>query len=128
VTEHRLTRAEARRIAVQAQLLDADRPTDLLDVVRHLTLVQLDGTAAVAPSADLVLWGRLGSAYEPDDLEDALDRQELVELHGMARPAEDLALYRAEMARWRGSEPMLEWEENTRDWVRAKEGWPAAER
>jgi uncharacterized protein len=123
VTEHRLSRADARRVAVQAQLLDAQRPTDLLDVVRHLTLVQLDPTAAVAPSADLVLWGRLGPSYEPEDLQDALDRRELVELHGMARPAEDMALFRAEMARWRGSEPLLvEWRENNRDWVRANEG------
>ena len=41
------------------------RPPDLLDVVRHLTLLQADPTAAVAPSADLVLWSRLGSSYAP---------------------------------------------------------------
>lgn len=50
---HRLTREEARRIAVRAQLLDASRPVDLLDTVRRLTLVQYEPTAAVAPSADL---------------------------------------------------------------------------
>ena len=32
-----LSRADARRIAVRAQLLDRQRPTDLLDVVRRLT-------------------------------------------------------------------------------------------
>ena len=48
----RLTRAEARRIAVGAQLLDARRPSDLLTVVKHLTFLQIDPTAAIAPSAD----------------------------------------------------------------------------
>ena len=58
---HRLVRAEARAIAVRAQLLDADRPGDLLEVVRRLTLLQIDPTAAIAPNADLVAWSRLGA-------------------------------------------------------------------
>ncbi len=99
-----LTRQQARRIAVRAQLLDAPRPTHLLDVVRRLTLLQHDQTAAVAPSADLVLWSRLGAAaYSHDDLEQALAEQSLVELAGMLRPAEDLALFRADLADWPGS-------------------------
>ena len=114
-----LSRRDARRVAVQAQLLAAPRPTDLDEVVRHLTLLQLDPTAAVAPSADLVLWSRLGAAYSPRQLEDALARQSLVELQGMARPAADLALFRAEMARWPGPEPRSEWREDLRDWVEA---------
>ena len=65
---HRLTKAQARRIAVRAQLLDANRPTDLLTVVQQLTMLQIDPTSAIAPSADLVAWSRLGSAYEPADL------------------------------------------------------------
>jgi uncharacterized protein YcaQ len=114
-----LSRRDARRVAVQAQLLAAPRPTDLDDVVRHLTLLQLDPTAAVAPSADLVLWSRLGSSYSPQQLEDALARQSLVELQGMARPAADLALFRAEMARWPGPEPLSEWREDLQAWVEA---------
>ena len=51
---HELSRADPRRIAVRAQLLDSQRPTDVLDVARHLTLVQNDLTATVAPNADLV--------------------------------------------------------------------------
>ena len=97
---HQLSRAEARRIAVQAQLLDSPRPTDLLDVVRRLTLIQIDPTSAVAPSADLVLWSRLGSSYSPHELADALAARVLLELRGMIRPAEDLALHRADMAAW----------------------------
>jgi uncharacterized protein YcaQ len=38
VTVHELSRADARRIAVRAQLLDNERPGGLLDLVRHLTL------------------------------------------------------------------------------------------
>ena len=60
--------------AVRAQLLDRPRATDLLDVVRRLTMLQLDATAAVAPNADLVLWSRLGSAYSREDLEIAREQ------------------------------------------------------
>jgi uncharacterized protein YcaQ len=73
VPGHRLTKEQARRIAVRAQLLDAPPPTDLLEVVQQLTLLQIDPTAAIAPSADLVAWSRLGSAYEPADLKRALE-------------------------------------------------------
>ena len=65
MTVHELTPRDARRIAVRAQLLDRRRPAALLDVVRQLTLIQIDPTAAVAPSADLVAWSRLGSSYAP---------------------------------------------------------------
>ena len=45
----------------------------VVDVVRGLTVVQRYPYADVAPSADLVLWSRLGSRYEPDDLQRALE-------------------------------------------------------
>ena len=84
---HRLDKGEARRIAVRAQLLDEPRPTDLVEVVERLTILQIDPTAAVAPSADLVSWSRLGSAYRPEHLRAALDRDgTLFELNGMIRP------------------------------------------
>jgi len=51
---HRLDRQEARRIAIRAQLLDLPRPVDLLQMVRQLTFLQIDPTAAIAPSADLI--------------------------------------------------------------------------
>ena len=54
---------------MRAQLLDRARPAELLDVVRRLTLLQIDPTAAVAPNADLVAWSRLGSAYSPAELD-----------------------------------------------------------
>jgi hypothetical protein len=104
-----LTRQEARRIAVRAQLLDADRPRDLLEVVHRLTFLQLDPTAVIAPAADLVAWSRLGAAYDPAQLTAALERDRtLFEQHGqptlveapivVIRPMADLPLFLAEMA------------------------------
>jgi uncharacterized protein YcaQ len=98
---HRLTKAQARRIAVRAQLLDAPRPSDLLTVVQRLTLLQIDPTAAVAPSADLVLWSRLGSAYRPEGLRQALEGDRtLFELDALIRPMSDLGLYLAGAPDW----------------------------
>ena len=116
---HRLSRQEARRIAVRAQLLDAPRPTDLLEVIRHLSCVQVDLTAAVAPSAELVCWSRLGPSYSPADLEALLVDRSVIDLRGMIRPAEDIALYRADMAAWPGQEPLRDWQVEIRDWVQA---------
>jgi uncharacterized protein YcaQ len=118
VTVHEFSRADARRIAVRAQLLDSARPAGLLDLVRYLTLLQIDPTAAIAPNADLVAWSRLGSPYSPAELEAALKDRALLELLAMIRPGEDMALYRAEMAEWRdGSRG---WQESL-DWVRAND-------
>jgi uncharacterized protein YcaQ len=122
VIVHKLSRTDARRIAVRAQLLDAHRPAGMHDVVRRLTMLQNDPAAAVAPSADLVLWSRLGSSYSPAQLRDALDEQTLLELQGRIRPPEDLALYRAEMAEWPGRPPLREWHEDLREWVDANNG------
>jgi uncharacterized protein YcaQ len=123
VAVHDLSRLDARRIAVHAQLLDHSRPTELLDVVRRLTLLQIDPIAAIAPSADLVAWSRLGSAYSPTELDRALADRTLLELRAMIRPSEDLALYRADMANWewaaRGD--LLGWRASSRDWVRAND-------
>lgn len=101
---------------MRAQLLDARRQTDLLDVVRQLSFVQIEPTAPVAPTADLVLWSRLGDAYEPDDLRNALERDfTLFELSLMARPMEDLALYRAEMAGPPKYESTARWLDDNRE-------------
>lgn len=90
---HELTKAQARQLAVRAQLLDAPRPTDLLSVVQRLTLLQIDPTAAIAPSADLVAWSRLGSTYRPEDLKRALEEERtLFEHNALVRPMSDLGL------------------------------------
>src|SRR5580698_4391873 len=118
---HRLTRPDARRIAVRAQLLSGQRPPDLLTVVRQLTMLQLDPVSAVAPSADLVAWSRLGSAYEPKHLQGAVAGRDLIELLAFLRPAEDLALYRGEMAEWAGNGEANEWKVFRREGVAAND-------
>jgi uncharacterized protein YcaQ len=118
---HELSRQEARRIAVRAQRLDAPRPAALLDLVRHLTLLQVDLTAAVAPNAELVCWSRLGSSFHPDDLDALITQRSLAEFRGMLRPAEDIALFRAGMRDWPGREPLKDWQVYIQDWVKANE-------
>src|SRR6478609_4436448 len=114
---HRLTKAQARRLAVRAQLLDEPRPTDLLEVVQRLTLLQIDPTAAIAPSADLVLWSRLGSGYRPEDLKRALEEERaLFELDAVIRPTGDLGLYLA------GADERPSYE-RTRAWLRDNDGF-----
>jgi uncharacterized protein YcaQ len=114
---HRLTKAQARRIAVRAQLLDAPRPTDLLVVVQRLTLLQIDPTAAIAPSADLVAWSRLGSAYRPADLRRALEQDRtLFEHNALVRPSSDVGLVLAGAADW----PPYE---RTRAWLAANDSF-----
>ncbi|WP_433040654.1 DNA glycosylase AlkZ-like family protein [Dactylosporangium sp. CS-033363] len=113
-----LSRTDARRLAVRAQLLASPRPTGLFATIQHLAELQNDPTAYVARNADLVLWTRLGPSYEPSGLRDALDEQALLELQGMIMVPEDLALYRAEMAAW----PTQDWQEGLSVWVEANTG------
>ena len=119
---HELSQREARQIAVRAQLLDADRPSDVLEVVRHLGFLQVDLTTAVAQHADLALWTRLGGSYQPEDLEELLGDGALVEHHALLRPSEDIALFRADMDAWPGEPPLKQWQEDYADWVAANDG------
>ena len=123
----RLDREEARRIAVRAQLLGAERPTALLPMVQRLTFLQLDPTAAVAPCADLVSWSRLGSDYQPVQLQQAVERDRTMFEHisqddpvnaavAMVRPMADLELYLALMAGPPGYA-------RTRDWLAANDSF-----
>jgi uncharacterized protein len=106
---HRLTKTQARRIAVRAQMLDAERPRDLVALVRRLTLLQIDPTAAIAPSADLVAWSRLGSSYRPEQLKRAVEEERtLFEQDAMVRPMSDVGLYLAGDD-WTTYEHLHEW-------------------
>ena len=89
----------------------------------QLSLLQVDPTAAIAPSADLAAWSRLGSSYSPAELDTALADRTLLELRAMIRPSEDLALYRADMADWEWAErgELPGWRASQRDWVRAND-------
>ena len=121
MTESVLSRAEARRIAIRAQMLDAERPTELLPVVEQLGFLQLDPTAAIAPSADLISWSRIGSGFRPDDLRRAIEEDRALFEHqaqpsevepgiAMLRPMADLGLFLAEMRDWEsGYTQRLEW-------------------
>jgi len=114
---HRLSTAQARRIAVRAQLLEEDRPSDLVALVERLTLLQLDPTAAIAPSADLIAWSRLGAAYRPDHLKRALEHDRtLFEFDATVRPMSDLRLYLADAA----ERPHYE---RARRWFQANDGF-----
>lgn len=80
-------------------MLDSERPVDLLPTVERLTLLQIDPTAAVAPSADLVSWSRLGDRYHPDDLKRAVEEDRTIYEHNaLLRPMSDLALFLGDMA------------------------------
>ena len=112
-----LSLERARRIAVMAQQLDADRPTDLLDVIRHQGFVQLDPTAAVARTEHLVLWSRLGRSFDPKDLTQLLARRKLFEHRAYIWPIEDYPLIRPFMETW--PDDGTSFERGVRRWMQA---------
>ena len=98
--------AEARRIAVRAQLLDGTA-ANMLDTVRGLGYLQIDPISSVAPPQYLVLWSRLGS-FDRGELDRLLwEERKLIEWDAFIWPIEDLPLLRARMRRKPGN---LSWE------------------
>jgi uncharacterized protein YcaQ len=96
VTPVEVTRGEARRIAVRAQLLDGSA-TNVFDTVRRLGFLQMDPISTVAPPQYLVLWSRL-RRYDPAELDRLLwDEKQLFEWNAFIWPIEDLPLIRARM-------------------------------
>jgi uncharacterized protein YcaQ len=94
-----VTREEARRIAVRAQLLDGSAK-NVLETVRHLGFLQIDPISTVAPPQYLVLWSRLGP-YDRAELDRLLGQRELYEWNAFIWPREDLPLIQAGMReRW----------------------------
>jgi len=112
---------QARRIALRAQQLTAARPAGVVETVQQVGAVQNDPTTAVARNADLVLWSRLGSAYSPEELAAALAGGALFELGMMIRPAEDVALHRAEMHARRDGVDLPDWQRSANGWVTAND-------
>ncbi|KAF2417367.1 crosslink repair DNA glycosylase YcaQ family protein [Microbacterium sp. B35-30] len=106
----RLTRDEARRIALRGQLLTAERPGGIVETIDALTIVNIEPTAAVAPSADLILWSRLGWPYEPADLVRLVEEDRAVfEWGGFYRAMTDLPLLLPEMRRRPESAQARDW-------------------
>ena len=111
---HQLELVEARRIAIRAQLLDAPRPTELLEVIERLEFLQIDPTAAVAPSADLMAWSRLGRRIGQPTCSRPWSRiGRCSSSTRLNRPIGDLRLVLAE---WRAGRL-----EKARGWLAAKE-------
>ncbi|WP_411699211.1 DNA glycosylase AlkZ-like family protein [Conyzicola sp.] len=107
---HQLTRDQARRIVVRAQLLDADRPTDVVGVAEELGAIKIDPTATIAPAEHTILWSRLGSAYDPSWLRKAVEVDRLLfEFEGAFRPVSLLPLMLPAMRRWPTHPRSREW-------------------
>jgi uncharacterized protein YcaQ len=113
---HRLTRDEARRIVVRAQLLDAARPGDVVEVAEQLGYVKIDPTATIAPSEQTVLWSRIGWSYESGQLTTAVERDRLLfEYDGAFRPISLLPLMRPGMREWPQRDSSRQWLEANAD-------------
>ena len=67
-TNVELTREQARRVAVRAQLLDGSA-TGVLETVQRLGFLQLDPISTVAPPQHLLLFSRLGGKYDRAELD-----------------------------------------------------------
>jgi uncharacterized protein YcaQ len=94
---HEVSIEEARRIAVRAQLLDGSA-TDVLSTVRQLGFLQLDPISTVAPPQHLVLWSRLGAAYDRAELDRLLWKERaLIEWNAFVWPVQDFPLLKARM-------------------------------
>ena len=114
-----VSRAEARRIAVRAQLLDGSA-TGVSDTVRRLGFLQIDPISTVAPPQQLVLWSRLG-AYDVAELDRLLwDERKLFEWNAYIRPMEDLPLIRARMRRRMGK---YVWERRSTEFLQKNAGY-----
>jgi uncharacterized protein YcaQ len=100
VTGVEVTREDARRIAVRAQLLNGSS-SGVLETVQRLGFLQLDPIATVAPPQHLVLWSRLGP-FDRSELDRLLwEERKLFEWDAFIWPIEDLPFLRARMReRW----------------------------
>jgi len=107
---HRLTVDQARRIAVGAQLLDANRPGDVVGVAEQLGAIKIDPTATIAPAENTILWSRIGATYEPSQLTKVVEQDHLLfEFDGAFRPISLLPLMLPAMRRWPQRPKTREW-------------------
>ena len=116
-----LSRRDVRRIVVRAQWLHSERPIELVELVRCIQTASDRSDGCRGAERSPVARSRLGSVYDPADLDDALQKREPVELGAPIRPGEDIVLYRAKMAAWPGHGPLRSWQQFRRDWVKAND-------
>ncbi|WP_245570377.1 DNA glycosylase AlkZ-like family protein [Microbacterium luticocti] len=110
---HELTRDQARRIVVRAQLLDADRPGDVVEVAEQLAAIKIDPTATIASCEHTTLFSRIGPAYETVQLKKAVEDDRLLfEFDGTYRPTSLLPAMLPAMRAW----PQRQ---GTRNWLDA---------
>jgi uncharacterized protein YcaQ len=97
----RLSRIEARRLAILGQGLAGPRPDGVVGVATLLGRIQVDPTAVVDRAERLALWSRLG-AYDREELRVALEEppRRLFEYVGFLLPIGDLPLHRPVMERF----------------------------
>jgi uncharacterized protein YcaQ len=96
VSARLVTRAQARRIAVRAQLLDGSA-RGVLNTIRRLGFLQIDPIATVATPQQLVLWSRLGP-FDAGELDRLLwDERKLFEWNAYIWPIETLPILQARM-------------------------------
>lgn len=97
---HELSRDDARRIAVRAQLLDAQRPGDVVEVAEQLAAIKIDPTAVITTSEQSIPWARIGWAYETGQLKKAVEDDRLLfEYDGHFRPVSLMPALVARMRR-----------------------------
>jgi hypothetical protein len=116
-----VSRDEARRIAVRAQLLDGS-PTGVLETVRRLGFLQLDPISTVAPPQHMVLFSRLGATYDPMELDRLLwQERQLFEWNAFLWPRDSLPIIRARMRRRR--QYSNAWSQRVADFLRENESF-----
>ena len=116
---HELSRDDARRLVVRAQLLDAQRPGDVVEVAEQLGWIKIDPTATIAPSEQTIPWSRIGWSYEPGQLRKAVETDRLIFEHDGRFWAS--SLMPALVARMRGRQ----FRAQAREWLAANERFRA---
>jgi len=123
----RISREEARRLAVTAQRLSGPRPratrARILEMIQQLGYLQLDPTNVVARNVYLVLWSRFGS-FDTTVLDSLLEHDRaLFETPSFLLPVSDLPLHAATIGRYRsdvspgGPASVDSWRSRARDWL-----------